>query len=293
MEEEKENVLWKLSYLSDSDDGGYNQIIIDQDFELCDSPTILMDSKEEFPPEAEVADDRAAELSPIPGGITPVILTQNSTTKRSKDNEHMEEDIPVDDDRGISPIPGTSEILTQNSTTKRSKDSEHMEEDIPVDDDRGISPITGTSEILTQFSNAESKNDEPYMIGHDERHSPVPGTSKIVTVQSCDDIEINMDYHHSNTNLTNAAAPVRSFYEFPTVMPKPEQNSLLSLNETMNMVVIENSSKPPSCQDVMNSLKLDRTFFDQRNESQKKYATTYSLKSDTDNSNGKYQINMK
>ena len=256
MEEEKENVLWKLSYLSDSDDGGYNQIIIDQDFELCDSPTILMDSKEEFPPEAEVADDRAAELSPIPGGITPVILTQNSTTKRSKD-------------------------------------SEHMEEDIPVDDDRGISPITGTSEILTQFSNAESKNDEPYMIGHDERHSPVPGTSKIVTVQSCDDIEINMDYHHSNTNLTNAAAPVRSFYEFPTVMPKPEQNSLLSLNETMNMVVIENSSKPPSCQDVMNSLKLDRTFFDQRNESQKKYATTYSLKSDTDNSNGKYQINMK
>ena len=168
-----------------------------------------------------------------------------------------------------------------------------MEEDVPVDDDRGISPITGTSEILTQFSNAESKNDEPYMIGHDERHSPVPGTSKIVTVQSCDDIEINMDYHHSNTNLTNAAAPVRSFYEFPTVMPKPEQNSLLSLNETMNMVVIENSSKPPSCQDVMNSLKLDRTFFDQRNESQKKYATTYSLKSDTDNSNGKYQINMK
>ena len=60
--------------------------------------------------------------------------------------------------------------------------------------------------------------------GHNEGLSPVPGTSKIVTVQSCDDIEINMDYHHSN-NLTNAAAPVRSFYEFPTVMPNPEKNS--------------------------------------------------------------------
>ena len=48
MEEEKENVLWKLSYLSDSDDGGYNQIIIDQDFELCDSPTTLMDFKEKY-----------------------------------------------------------------------------------------------------------------------------------------------------------------------------------------------------------------------------------------------------
>ena len=227
--EEKDNVLWKLSYLSDSD--GNNEIL-EQDLELVhDSPT-TMESKEELPPEDEVTD---RGLSPIPEPSA--ILTQ------SKDN-HMEE---VPDDRGISPIPGTSEILTQYSTTKY-KDDEHMEI-VPPD-----SPVPGTSEIVTQSSDTEFNN---------------------------------MDH----PNLTTA--PVRSFYEFPTVMPNPEQNSFLSLNETIKMVVIKNSSKPPSCKDVMNSLNHDRNFYDQRNESQKKYATTYSLKSDTDNSNGKYQINMK
>ena len=229
--EEKDNVLWKLSYLSDSD--GSNEIL-DQDLELRDSPT-TMESKEELPPE-EVTDDRG--LSPIPE--TSAILTQSSTTE-SKD-EHMEE---VPGDRGISPIPGTSEILTQYSTTKYKYD-EHME---IVPPDRGLSPVPGTSEIVTQSSDTEFNNMDP------------------------------------NPNLTTA--PVRSFYEFPTVMPNPEQNSFLSLNETINMVVIKNSSKPPSCKDVMNSLNQDTNFYDQRNESQKKYAATYSLKSDTENANGK------
>ena len=234
--EEKENVLWKLSYLSDSD-GGSNEIILDQDLELCDSPT--MESKEELPPEEQVPD------------------------------------------RGLSPIPeSTSAVLTQSSITQ-SKD-EHMEE--VHDDDRGISPIPGTSEIQTQYSTMESKDDEHMEKVLDRGHSPVPGTSEfVITRSSDDDTEINNLDHHPN--LTTA--PVRSFYEFPTVMPNPEQNSFLSLNETINMVVIENSSKPPSCNDVMNSLNLDRTFFDQRNESQKKYAATYSLKSDTENANGK------
>ena len=89
-----------------------------------------------------------------------------------------------------------------------------------------------------------------------------------------------------NENVEQHSA-IHSFYEYPTVMPNPEESDA-DLNETVNMVVLKNSLKPPSYEFIVKSFH-EKGIYEERNCEMKKYGVSYSLKSDADNSNGNYR----